>query len=462
MILLRNTTSALGMPPTTLAQDVTPSTQLTFPSSSQAESIQSSATMETFDTRSMSCSAALPPNVAPPEVRTIPNLQPKRRPEGSLLPEHVKKCDLQWFQQLASAHNSKIASPEVDPAAQPGTLVLLNDVAGARAAEKPKPSRMPGRTYSRPPPSEMTANQPTTAETIYQSSSPCPIDKQPNEVNDPQPENMPRDSVIHPAGVPENIAPDVTTSSLKQDTNSLAQTEPPATPSDHVGVKTHGGELPSCPAIIPQTIFSRFGGDMKVMLYRQGLTSARGTIDITFTLDDLNYSPIALWAKLRRTKSYLKPDFKRSNCVSFACYHLPSLPSNPLEGDGLTPCFEMLMHSPCLWPTSGDLSLQTKRNGKDFIIPLAPPIFVTPDNCIDISAFIRSGENAFSVVQQSDMSNYLFVFHVHYPTLEQCNYLASCRGRRVSEEGKKIGDLCKLELKESWRPWRRSVSEAKI
>ncbi|KAG1732775.1 hypothetical protein EDD22DRAFT_369862 [Suillus occidentalis] len=463
--------------------------------------------METFDTRSMSCSAALPPNVAPrevralpnlqpkrrlegsllpehinnrdmqwfkaqqsaaardsPEVRTIPKLQPKHQPEGSLLPEHIQNHDLQWFkaQQLAAAHNSKIASPGVDPAAQPGTLVSLNDVAGFRAAEKPKPSRMPGRTYSRPPPSEMTANQPTTAETIYQSSTPGSIDdKQPNGVNN-QPENMPRDSGINPAGLPENIAPDVTTSSLKQNTNSLAQTEPLATPSDQVGVKTHGGELPSCPAIIPQTIFSRFGGEMKVMLYRQGLESARGTIDITFTVDDLHYSPIALWAKLRRAKSYLKSDFKRSSCVSFACYHLPSLPSNPLEGDGLTPCLEMLMHSPCLWPTSGDLSLQTKRNGKDFIIPLAPPIFVTPDNCIDISAFIRSGENAFSVVQQSDMSNYLFVFHVHYPTLEQCNYLASCRGRRVSEEGKKIGDLGKLELKEWWRPWRQSLSEAMI
>ncbi|KAG2360068.1 hypothetical protein BDR07DRAFT_1413573 [Suillus spraguei] len=74
------------------------------------------------------------------------------------------------------------------------------------------------------------------------------------------------------------------------------------------------------------------------------------------------------------------------------------------------------MHSQCSWPISGDLSLQTKRDGKDFIIPLAPPIFVTPDNCVDISAFIRSGENAFSVVQQSDMSDYMFILHAHHPT----------------------------------------------
>lgn len=497
MTLLRNTTSALGMPAITLAEDVTPSTQTTFPSSLQAESVQFSATMETFNTRSISCSA-LPPNVVPREVRTIPKLQPKRRPEGFLPPEHIKNRDLQWFeaqqpvaardstevgtipklqpkrrpegsllperiknrdlerfkaQQLAAAHNSKIASPVVDPVAQPGPLVLLNDVAGAPAAEKSKPSRMQGRTYTRPPPSGMTANQPTTTEAIYQSSTPAPIDdKQPNEVNEPQPENIPRDSGIHPAGVPENIAPDVTTSSLEQNTNSPARTEPPVTPSNQVGVKNHGCKLPSCLAITPQTIFSRFGGEM---IYRQGLESAREKIDIAFSLDDLHYSPIALWAKMRRTKSYLKSDLKRSICVSFACYHLPSLPFNPLEGDGLAPCFETLMHSPCLWPTSGDLSLQTKRDGKDFVIPLAPPIFVTPDNCIDISAFIRSGENAVSVVQQSDMSNFLFVLHAHYPMLEQCNYLASCRG---SEEWKKIGDLCKLK-----EPlWRRLPSKAMI
>lgn len=162
MTLLRNTTSALGMPAITLAEDVTPSTQTTFPSSLQAESVQFSATMETFNTRSISCSA-LPPNVVPREVRTISKLQPKRRPEGFLLPEHIKNRDLQWFeaqqpvaardstevgtipklqpkrrpegsllperiknrdlerfkaQQLAAAHNSKIASPVQEPLLQ--------------------------------------------------------------------------------------------------------------------------------------------------------------------------------------------------------------------------------------------------------------------------------------------------------------------------------------------------------
>ncbi|KAG1775934.1 hypothetical protein EV702DRAFT_1113757 [Suillus placidus] len=195
---------------------------------------------------------------------------------------------------------------------------------------------------------------------------------------------------------------------------------------------------------------------MAVMIYRRGLGSVRKTLNITFNLDDPRYSHIARWAKPKRTKSFLMSDLEQSVCVSFACYHLPSLPSNPLESDKPAPCFELLMHSPCSWPTSGNLSLQTKRDGKDFIIPLAPPIFVTPNNCIDISSFIRSGENTFSVVQQNDMSDYLFVFHAHYPTPQQLDYVASCRHRREAWV-KSINDIRKLEPKESL--WRRSPSE---
>ncbi|KAG2355949.1 hypothetical protein BDR07DRAFT_1301693, partial [Suillus spraguei] len=145
-------------------------------------------------------------------------------------------------------------------------------------------------------------------------------------------------------------------------------------------------------------------------------------------------------------------DSEQNLCASFACYHLPSLPYNPLENGAL----ETLIHLPCLWPTSGDLSLQMKWDGKDFIIPLAPPIFVTPDNCIDVSAFIRSGENIFSVIHQNNMSDYLFVFLVHSPTSEQLSHLASCRSRH-EEWVQSIHDLGKLEPMEL--TWKQSLSE---
>ncbi|KAG1895459.1 uncharacterized protein F5891DRAFT_667903 [Suillus fuscotomentosus] len=452
----------------TLAQNAILSTQLAFPSGSQADSVQSPATMQTFSTTSTLCSAVPPTNAGSREVRAIPKPRPKRRlkPEGPSIPEHIKNRDLQWFkaqlEQLAAARNSKIASPVADPT---GTFVLLNNAAGAPAAEKPKPSRMPGRIYPRPSLSgPMTANQPTAAEIIYQTSTfarvPAPVDiKRSNgeritpavtdiNMSDSQLENVPRDPEKHPSSAPENVAPNVTMSSLKQTTDFLASTKPPGTPSNHLVVKQ--GEFQSYPVTTPQVNSPRFGGQMVMMIYWRGLASALETLNITFNLDS-HYSQIAQWAKSKHTKSSLSSDLEQSVCVSFACYHLPSLPFHPLEGDRPTPCFETLMYSPCTWPTSGDVSLQTKRNGKDFIIPLAPPLFVTPDNCIDISAFIRGGENKFSVVHQSDISDYLFVLHVHHPTPEQLSYLASCRHRR-EEWVKSMSDLRKFEPKESsWR-----------
>ncbi|KAG2351981.1 hypothetical protein BDR07DRAFT_1399184 [Suillus spraguei] len=111
------------------------------------------------------------------------------------------------------------------------------------------------------------------------------------------------------------------------------------------------------------------------------------------------------------------------------------------------------MHSQCLWPISGDLSLQTRQDGRDFIIPLAPPIFTI----VSISAFIRSRENAFSVVQQSDMSDYMFILHAHHPTPVQLSYLASYRKRH--EEWVKITcAFCTSEPTELL--WKRSQSRS--
>ncbi|KAG1725492.1 uncharacterized protein EDB91DRAFT_1062182 [Suillus paluster] len=273
-------------------------------------------------------------------------------------------------------------------------------------------------------------------------------------ISHPQPENVPQDSETLPLGTPENVAPDIT---VLPNTvaDSPAPRQPSTTFSDDVGAESQGEGLTLSPVddASPQVTSPRFGGDMAVMMFRQGLESPLGTIELTFDLDDTLYSQIARWAKRKLSPMYV--DLEQSVCVSFACYHLPSLLSY-LPKDDQPPPFETLtIHSQCSWPTTGDLSLQTKRNGKDFIIPLAPPIFVTPDNCVDISAFIRSGENAFSVVQQSDMSEYMFILHAHHPTAVQLNYLASCRHRR-EDWARAARAFCKPELKES--PWRAPSS----
>ncbi|KAG2125502.1 hypothetical protein DEU56DRAFT_824889 [Suillus clintonianus] len=434
----------------TTAQDTTPSTQLRFPSTAQVELVQSPTTTQ-ISTTIVPCSDIRtdpPPSAS--LVRTFPKPQPKRQSVASSLSEQLKNRDLEWFKaqhQPAASPDPRPVSPVVDSAAPLCTLDLSHD-ATELPAEKLRPSRVPKRVPPQPVSSEsMTANEPTAPANVVdlssissftEASTPMDVKKLKEEeitpaiadviMSDPLPEIVPQGSETLPLGIPENVASGVTTQSPKPNTDSPALRQPPEITSDDVGAESREEELPSSPVdnTPPQVNCPRFGGEMAVMMFRQGLESPRGVINLPFNLDDTLYLQIARWAKRKSSPI----DLEQSVCVSFACYHLPSLLPNPPEDDQLPPFETLTMHSQCSWPTSGDLSLQTKRDGKDFVIPLSPPIFVTPDNCVDISAFIRSGENAFSVVQQSEMSDYMFVLHAHHPTPAQLSYLASCRQRR--------------------------------
>lgn len=423
----------------TTAQDTTPSAQLVFPNAAQVESVQSPTTMHISTTPIPSSDIRMDPPTSASVPRTLPKPQPKRQSVTSSLSEHLKRRDLEWYKSqhpLVASPDSKPSSP-VPP---PGALEVSNDVAEP-PAEKIRPSRIPGRIPPRPASSELTtANEPAAPENAVDqtSTSPAteisvPTDAKELEIisavadvvmNDPQTENVPQGSEALLLGTPGNIATELTPPSPKPDTDSPALMQPPAIS----GVGSHGDEISSPPvdSARPQVVCARFGGEMAVMMFREGLESPRGTINLTFDLDHTLYLQIARWAKRKSSPTNLE----QSVCVSFACYHLPSLLPNPPEDDQPPPFEKLTMDSQCSWPTSGDLSLQTKRDGKDFIIPLAPPIFVTPDNCVDISAFIKSGQNAFSVVQQTDMSDYMFILHAHHPTPVQLSYLASCRQRR--------------------------------
>ncbi|KAG2141135.1 uncharacterized protein EDB93DRAFT_1160086 [Suillus bovinus] len=446
----------------TTTRDATPSTQLMFPSIAQVESVQSPTTAQISTSSTPDTRPDLPTSTSTP--RALPKPQPKRQAVTSSLSEHLKHRDIEWFKsqhQPAAASDSKPSSP-----APPGALKFSNDVTEP-PAEKIRPSRMPGRIPPQPAFTELTtATEPaapangadlTSALPSTEVSAPTVAKEVKQEIpsvvadvvmNDPQTGNVPQglETVL---GTPGNVAPELTTPSPEQDIDSPAPRQPPAISSD-VGVKSQGDEilLPPVDHTCPQVTCARFGGEMAVMMFRQGL-SPRGTINVTFNLDHTLYLQIARWAKRKSSPT----DLEQSVCVSFACYHLPSLLPNPPEDDQPTPFEKLTMNSQCSWPTTGDLSLQTKRDGKDFIIPLAPPIFVTPDNCVDISAFIRSGENAFSMVQQSDMSDYMFVLHAHHPTPVQLGHLASCRQKR-EDWVKTTLAFCTSEPTESL--WRRS------
>jgi hypothetical protein len=448
----------------TTAQDMTPSAQLMFPNALQAESVQPPTTTH-ISTTSVPCSdIRVDPSASASVPRTLPKPQPKRQSVAPSLSEHLKHRDLEWYK---SQHPVAVPDPKPSSPAAPSDVVKFSNDVTEPPADKIRPSRMSGRIPPRSASSELTTiSEPAAPANAVDLTSSChftevsvPTDaKEINEeivsatadvvMNDPQTENVPPDSETLLLGTPGNIAPGLTMPSPKPNADSPAPTQPPVISSD-MDVGSHGDEisLPPVDNSRPQVACARFGGEMAVMIFREGFESPRETVKINFDLHHTQYLQIARWAKRKSSPT----DLEQSVCVSFACYHLPSLLPNPPE-DGQPPSLEKLtIKSQCSWPTSGDLSLQTKRDGKNFIIPLAPPIFVTPDNCVDISAFIKSGKNTFSVVQQSDMSDYVFVLHAHHPTPVQLSYLASCRQRR-EDWVKTMCAVCTSEpTKSLWR-----------
>ncbi|KAG2353864.1 hypothetical protein BDR07DRAFT_676892 [Suillus spraguei] len=282
--------------------------------------------------------------------RPLPILQPKRQSLTSSLSEHLKHCDLEWFK----AHHQPAASPDskpLSPAAPgpPSAPNVSNDVTGP-PAERIQPSRMPGRIPLRPASTEPTpVNEPAApanAVDLPSTSSfteiSVPTDaKELNQeeivptmvdvvMNDSQRQHVPQGSETLLLDTPGDVVPKLTTPP-EPNTDSLAPSQPPAISSD-AGAGNHGDEILLSPVdnTPSQAACARFGGEMAVMMFRQGLESPPGTINLTFNLDHTLYLQIARWAKRKSSPT----DLEQSVCVSFACYHLPSLLPNPPE-DGL-------------------------------------------------------------------------------------------------------------------------------
>jgi hypothetical protein len=282
---------------------------------------------------------------------------------ASSLSEHLKHRDIEYFkahhQPAAAAPDPKPASP----AAPPGAIKISID-ATEPPAEKIRPSRMPGRILALPASSELTtANEPAAPVNTVDMSSTSPVTeisapaetKELNKevisaiadvvMNEPQAENVPQDSETLPLGTLDNVAPKLTTPSPKPNSETLplgipdnvahelttpspkpnSETLPLGTPdnvahelttpspklnteiSSDVGVKSPGDELSSHPVDNndPQVACSRFGGEMAVMMFRQGLGSPRGTINLTFDLDQTLHLQIARWAKRKSSPTYV-------------------------------------------------------------------------------------------------------------------------------------------------------------
>ncbi|KAG2354165.1 hypothetical protein BDR07DRAFT_1430378 [Suillus spraguei] len=237
--------------------------------------------------------------------KPLPKLQPKRQSLTSSLSEHLKHRGLEWFK----AHHQPAASPDsktLSPAAPgpPSAPNVSNDVTGP-PAEKIRPSRMPGRIPLRPASTgPTTVNEPAAPANAVDLPSTSsfteilvPTDaKELNQeeivptmvdvvMNDSQRQHVPQGSETLLLDTPGDV--------------------PPAISSD-AGAGNHGDEILLSPVdnTPSQAACARFGGEMAVMMFRQGLESPRGTINHTFNLDHTLYLQIARWAKRKSSPTY--------------------------------------------------------------------------------------------------------------------------------------------------------------
>lgn len=125
-------------------------------------------------------------------------------------------------------------------------------------------------------------------------------------------------------------------------------------------------------------------------------------------------------------------------CISLACYLFPDI-CQAMETSQVG--FPQVIGDvlPCSWPNNQTLRAVVNET---INLPLAPPLIVCPcrfpssrqphSSCshpavalqmvhdfIDLTRYTRLGENHVEIVQDADMSTYMFVIHAHYPVASQ-------------------------------------------
>ncbi|KAG2365313.1 hypothetical protein BDR07DRAFT_1399187 [Suillus spraguei] len=224
--------------------------------------------------------------------KPLPKLQPKRQSLTSSLSEHLKHCDLEWFK----AHHQPAASPDskpLSPAAPgpPSAPNVSNDPAApANAVDLPSTS------------SFTEISVPTDAKELNQEEIvPTMVDV---VMNDSQRQHVPQGSETLLLDTPGDVVPKLTMPP-EPNTDSLAPSQPPAISSD-AGAGNHGDKILLSPVDNTplQATCARFGGEMAVMMFWQGLESPCGTINHTFNLDHTLYLQIVWWTKHKSSPMY--------------------------------------------------------------------------------------------------------------------------------------------------------------
>ncbi|KIK78149.1 hypothetical protein PAXRUDRAFT_342208 [Paxillus rubicundulus Ve08.2h10] len=222
--------------------------------------------------------------------------------------------------------------------------------------------------------------------------------------------------------------------------------------ADPLALNTNFRIMRGPPTQVPQELADasprRFGGNMVVMCGLEGRPFA-STHHIELSLSDPLFSNISKWVN-RKVEPH---QAAQAVCISLACYRLQELLAVIKSESSERSIDELTSRLSCSWPRSNCLSLHVKRNDKDTVISLGPPTFLTPEQCVDISAFMTSGSNTFRLTQRRDLSEYAFIFHAHRPTQAQLAELAAVK---VSDERWKrfLEALCAPAGSDS--PWTNS------
>lgn len=177
----------------------------------------------------------------------------------------------------------------------------------------------------------------------------------------------------------------------------------------------------------------------RVIMYSTNGDTLPRAHDVNFTISEEMHSNVSRWVNRKASPTDLSSSF----CISVACYRLCDLgtAAEPSLDEQDLSIPEATAHIPCSWPTSTHLLLSLKHGEKNWTLPLSPPFKVTPDQFMDISSFVRPGENTLQIIQYGDLSDHAFVIHAHHPTSAQ---LAEWRKIQAADQKWKsfLGSIC--------------------
>ncbi|KAG6874316.1 hypothetical protein C0995_001541 [Termitomyces sp. Mi166 len=158
-----------------------------------------------------------------------------------------------------------------------------------------------------------------------------------------------------------------------------------------------------------------FGPDTRALVYK-GVNQKRSRFKIRFTILEEQYRAITRWNNRKNSTE----DLSTCTCASLTCYSRASAGS---EQKGINEIPDL----PVIWPTGSSLSMNVMYNGRLTTFPLSPPFKSGPNGLVDLSEYIRLGENIIEFDQFDDMSLYIFVLRLHRPTGAQLGQVAERR-----------------------------------